>query len=381
MEIENFVSLFKKHFSIRPFTKSAFVQYRKKVKPEVFKHLSDVIVNEFYTDNEAGVKLWKDFRLLAVDGSRITLPHTKELKEIYGETKNESSSGVVQSRVSVLYDLLNNFVMDGILSPLATGEGKMALEHLKYVNQNDLVIYDRGYPSFNLIYEHIKQKSNFLIRAKESYSNITKEFVGSGKSTQIVSISPGQHKKFIEKEYDKHTTVKVRLIRVELLNGAIEILMTSLLDCTKYRTEIFKELYFQRWGVETFFDELKNKLKVENFSGYTNQSILQDFFAALFVSNVQTLIVSELTDEINEQKKGDKYNYKVNSNLSYGFLKNRIVTLFFSNNELDKTIEELKTLFSKHLVPIRPNRSNERDVDKYRKRLKPKITKNQKDAI
>lgn len=48
---------------------------------------------------------------------------------------------------------------------------------------------------------------------------------------------------------------------------------------------------------------------------------------------------------------------------------------------MDKTIEELKSLFSKHLVPIRPNRSNERDVDKYRKRLKPKITKNQKDAI
>ncbi len=61
--------------------------------------------------------------------------------------------------------------------------------------------------------------------------------------------------------------------------------------------------------------------------------------------------------------------------------KNRIVTLFFSTNDMDKTIEELKSLFSKHLVPIRPNRSNERDVDKYRKRLKPKITKNQKDAI
>jgi len=157
--------------------------------------------------------------------------------------------------------------------------------------------------------------------------------------------------------------------------------MSSLLDCTKYRTEIFKELYFQRWGVETFFDELKNKLRVETFSGYTNQSILQDFFAALFVSNVQTLIVSELTDEINEQKKENKYKYKVNSNLSYGFLKNRIITLFFSNNDMDKTIEELKSLFSKHLVPIRPNRSNEHEVDKYRKRLKPKITKNQKDAI
>ena len=88
-----------------------------------------------------------------------------------------------------------------------------------------------------------------------------------------------------------------------------------------------------------------------------------------------------MTNEINEQTKGDKYNYKVNNNLSYGFLKDRIVTLFFSKNEMDDTIKELKILFKKHLVPIRPNRSNSRDVDKYRKRLKPKVTKNLRDAF
>ncbi len=165
MEIENFIRLFKNRFNIKAFTKSASVQYRKKLKPEIFRHLSDVIVNEFYTDNEPGVKLWNRFRLLAVDASRLTLPHTEELKDIYDETRDESQSGVVQSGVSVLYDLLNNFVIDRILSPLTTGERKLALEHLFHVNENDLVIYDSGYPSFDMIYKHIKLKSNFLIRA------------------------------------------------------------------------------------------------------------------------------------------------------------------------------------------------------------------------
>ena len=76
------MGLFNKHFNLKPFTKSAFVQYRKKIKPELFKHLSDTIVNEFYTDNEAGIKLWNGFRLLGVDGSRLTLPYTKELTHI-----------------------------------------------------------------------------------------------------------------------------------------------------------------------------------------------------------------------------------------------------------------------------------------------------------
>ena len=30
-------------------------------------------------------------------------------------------------------------------------------------------------------------------------------------------------------------------------------------------------------GVETFYGELKNKLKVEHFSGYSNNTIQQDF--------------------------------------------------------------------------------------------------------
>ena len=73
--------------------------------------------------------------------------------------------------------------------------------------------------------------------------------------------------------------------------------------------------------------------------------------------------------------------YKVNNNLSYGFLKDRIVTLFFSKTDTDSTLSELKELFKKHLIPIRPNRTFERQKDKYRTKQKPKIPKNQKDTL
>ena len=58
--------------------------------------------------------------------------------------------------------------------------------------------------------------------------------------------------------------VKVRLVRVKLPDGEVELLITSLMDIKKYPTALFKELYFKRWGIETFYDEFKNKIKVEN---------------------------------------------------------------------------------------------------------------------
>ena len=99
------------------------------------------------------------------------------------------------------------------------------------------------------------------------------------------------------------------------------------------------------------------------------------------MSNVQSLIIGEINDELAEEFTENKYQYKVNNNLSYGFLKDRIITLFFSDKEMETIVSELKELFKKHTIPIRPNRKYERNTDKYRKRDKPKVLKNIKDAI
>ncbi len=383
-EIENFIHFISQNIkekAIVCFTKSAFVQCRKKIKPEAFKYLSDSLIEEFYTDNDDSIKLWNGFRVLAVDGSRLSLPDTQELEKIYGRTKNQSETGVVQARISVLYDVLNKFAIDGSLSPLSTGEGVLALNHLPFSQKGDLIIYDRGYPSFNLIYEHFEKGIDFLIRVKADFSNITREFYKSGLYSDIVQIKPGKNAKLSDKSYSKETSKAVRLVKVELPSEEVEILITSLLDSAKYPDSIFKDIYFLRWGVETFYDELKNKIKAENFSGYSQHSILQDFYAALFVSNVQSLIVGEINDELAEESLENRYQYKVNSNLLYGFLKDRIITLFFSNKEMETIVSELKELFKKHTIPIRPNRKYKRNIDKYRKRDKPKVLKNIKDAI
>jgi len=371
LEIENFVSHLKRDCGLstfKSFTKSAFIQCRKKIQPEVFKRLNNLLIDEFYTDNELGIKRWNSFRVLAVDGSSVNLPFTKELQQIYGLTKNQTDTGIVQARVSVLYDVLNNYVLDGILSPKVIGERSLALRHLVKSKINDFIIYDRGYPSYDFIHEHYKRNLAFLIRTKVSFSAVTKDFVANGKTTQVVEIYPGKKTIIIDKEYHKNTPIKVRLIRIDLPSGDTELLITSLLDNKKYPHKIFKELYFKRWKVETFYDELRNKLKVEHFSGYSHQSILQNFNASLFISNIQTLVVSDLEKDIKKIAKTRELDYKVNNNLSYGFLKNRMISLFFNNPNMEDVLSELKILFKKELIPIRPNRSNERNIGKYRRK-------------
>ncbi len=133
------------------------------------------------------------------------------------------------------------------------------------------------------------------------------------------------------------------------------------------------------FNVEVFYDELKNKIKVEHFSGYSQHSILQDFYAALFVSNVQSLIVGEINDELAIESEGNKYQYKVNNNLSYGFLKDRIITLFFSDKDMAIITSELKEIFKRHTIPYDLiEDTNEMYISTG---TKPKVLKNIKDAI
>lgn len=384
IEIVNFLSFLKrKDIAQETFSKSAFVQARKKIKPEVFKHLNQRIIEEFYKDNSGVLRQFDNLRILAMDGSRLTLPFTKELEEIYGQTKNQTNTYIVQAKACVLYDLLNEICINGVLSSIDTDERTQAKQLLEHCQANDLIIYDRGYPSFELIYEHYQKNLHFLMRMPLDFSQVVKDFVASGKTSQIVEIKPGQKKSFENKPYTKSSTLKIRLLRITLNGGGIEVLATSLLDSKHYGNDVFKELYFKRWKIETYYDELKNKLKIEEFSGYSNQSILQDFYSTLFVSNIQTLIENEINEEIEKESetKNIKYQYKINTTLSYGFMKDRILELFFTKNDMNDIINELKELFKKHLIPIRPNRKFERKIGKYRTRTKPIVTKNQKNIL
>ncbi len=49
------------------------------------------------------------------------------------------------------------------------------------------------------------------------------------------------------------------MVRVILDNGEIEVLVTSLFDQAHYPSHEFKELYYRRWGIETFYSILKEK--------------------------------------------------------------------------------------------------------------------------
>jgi len=390
-ELNDFIREVKKE-SIK-YGKSAMSKARVKISPELFVDLNEGMIEDIYSDKE-DVKLHYGFRISGVDGSTLALPNmdilkdkqqSEDLKEIYGKGKNQKGEYATTPRISIMYDLENKFVLDGILSSIHSSEGFMAIEHIdkllilkKKVKESykDLLIYDRGYPSMGLIKYHYKHGLDFLMRVNKKSFKAVVEFKRSKKVDEIIEIEvtrgilnnlskEKQHPnlKALIKELKIGDKVKIRAVKVILKNGTVEVLLTSLLSQKDYKTEIFQELYFKRWGVEIAYDVLKNLFNLENFTGLTQIAINQDFYATILTNNICSLIMNDVMEEkvsLYNQSKERKYLYQLNKSFSIGCMKNSLVLMLQKNVREEKIYQMIEDEILGNLLPIKPDRSFKR---------------------
>ena len=350
-------------------TASAYTRARAKLNYTAFIELYRLVREQFYEDGD--YYRFKGFRLLAVDGSIIILPNSDNIKKVFTPTitKNQImdfSKEVVQARASVLYDVLNNIVIDASLQDKANGERVLAVSHLQYTQKDDLLIFDRGYPSIELFSHIINNDADFLIRIRRNSFKQVAFLFHSNCLQNDVTIEIKAPKNIKETLIEKNLPIimQIRFVRVVLGNGEIEVLATSVLNHTVLQTTDFKELYHQRWGIETFFHILKNRLSLENFTGNTALAVQQDFYITMFLSNYESLLVYDTNITLSQKSKEYKNNQKVNKSISFNSIKQKSFALFYSNLDIDTTLKEMQKLFITTPTAIRPYRPHKKRLDK-----------------
>jgi hypothetical protein len=294
---------------------------------------------------------WNDYFIYAVDGSRIALPMDKKLLSYYGAVGRGAKSPTAQA--SILYDVLNDIIVDAAIVPVKIGERKLAFDHidvLKTINEDKkkLVIFDRGYPSWKLIDRLESNGLSYVMRVQRTF-NVSVD--AQTKADGVVQLNTGD------------AIHQLRVLKIKLDGGITETLITNIHD-EALSVDDFKKLYFMRWPIETKYNIIKNKLELENFTSRTVDGIKIDFFAMMFVTNLMASVEHDVKAEIESERedKSNKYTYRVNKNELIGVLKDYFIVAVAHDcpDKQKEAIDKILTEAQRNVVPIRPNRSVER---------------------
>ena len=332
------------------YSKQAFSKGRKRIKPEAFQELFQRVVENFY--EKAELTDWKGYQLFGIDGTRLNLPCTNELAELYG-VQTSQGAPQVQALVSCMYDLLNGMIVDTRFAPCRSSERAAAKDmivsfRLKNV-PSPVFIMDRGYPAAELIDAIVRSGYHFMMRCPT-------EFLRSMKLPEQDNTIEYRFAKL------KHT-LKLRVLKIQLSNGDIEYLATNIFD-SRISLDDFKWAYRKRWGIETRYNDVKNKLEIENFTGYSPDAILQDFYATMFLTALAGVLEYDLREEIEaaHTRPENRYAYKLNVAMTISELKRTVVEMLStsSGRKRERLYAQMVVRLTKAVLPVRPGRSSDR---------------------
>jgi hypothetical protein len=339
--------LFMNNYLSAPVSASAYTQARSKFKHTAFMELNNDIIDLFYSEDE-GIKKWNGYRCIGADGSKIILPKTPEIAKEFGSitVKNKTmDSSFSCALFECYYDVLNHVAIKSLLSHGLSYEVNLATQMLSATAENDLLIYDRAYASYEFLATLITQRKNYLIRCPNSSFKEVGSLIRDTKNwSKVVTLKvPHSQKKNIAAK-GLPMEIKVRFISVILSTGEVEILVTSIMDKSIERQE-FRWLYGMRWGVETYFSIVKGRLCLENFTGKTPEAVKQDFWSTIFISNFETLMTEGSEDEMNADLQDGQYAKKINTSVSFNAIKNMAFELFMGNEDSASSLEKLIRIF------------------------------------
>jgi hypothetical protein len=352
-------------------TSSAFIQQRAKINSKAFEFL----FREF-TDSMDRPKTHKGYRLVAVDGSDLHIHHNPNDEKSYFQSI-PNSKGFNLIHLNVMFDLCQNTYLDACIQ-----NGRKQNEYKALIDMVDnsriqdevLLIADRGYESYN-VFAHIMEKGwKYLIRVKDINSRgILSSFKLSDegeldrqvnctltrKQTKEIKARPDIYKfmpnnskfDYMNSKDNPYYDMSFRIVRVKTGENTYQSFITNL-DSDEFELEEIRRLYKMRWGVETSFRELKHTIGLTHLHTKKTEFVFQEVFAKMVMYNFCEIITGQVVIE----QKSRKHNYQVNYSIAM-----QICIQFFKTKKNEHP-PNVKALIERHILPIRKDRTHPRKI-------------------
>lgn len=287
-------------------SKQALSKARYGIRYELFQEFFEHSAN-FYYEHIMERKLWNDrYHIFAIDGSTHEVPSSKSTFKEFGKQSDQKNPDLYWSMALalVLYDILEDVIVDAAIEKQFYSEREMSLRHLARLfvlglENDSIVIFDRGYYSAEIYQEWVTAGCKVLMRLK--------------KPNRLCSLDGDDVLDHVNAP--DGTKIDCRVIKYTLSSGEIEYLITA---------------------------------------------VRQDFYIVMLQANLASLIKHQADEIISSSAKSEsKYIYAANRIFIIGKVCRNLlrwITIQISQSQLDEIVLEA----SKKRSQVRPGRSCKR---------------------
>lgn len=351
----------------QPATPESYIKRRGHISGALFKDLNSYLMTLAL---KSGIlKLWKGKKYLCgIDGTRLSLPYTPELYKLYRGRDDKDHN---LARGAFVTDLMNRVIVSADIYPNKTEERKAALNLLAssefpYPLQSTVFVMDRGYPSLYLMNWFHKHTGGFIMRARRDTNPAIAEFMDSDKTAESVVLNLSENRRDIA--YRRPRPLTVRLIKRPPLpdddmdsrtSPTEPVVFITNLDESEYPDETIVQAYKMRWHSETEIGTEKNELQIEIFSGIRDVCIRQDFYSAIILYNLESLLRIPCNKKLAHHT--GKYDVQVDMNCTWKYMIDLIYAMVGPPRAFREQLTITVKLFLRFRSVQRPGRSEPRN--------------------
>lgn len=258
-------------------TEEAFAKARKLMPPAWWSCLIALLTERFESQHEELIR-WKRFRLLALDGTTLSLPEDQRLTQHFG-TSGNGVARRTQARMVLLQLPFVRLPWSYELCRIDEGERTIAERLLQHLRPDDLVLMDQGFWSYGAFHQVQSAGAYFGIRRHPQAKFRTIKRLGP--KDRLVKWNKPTGPRW--RGLDLPESITLRVVDYQIPGFRPSAVVTNALDPREISRDEWvhvttqseagrpldrgvrrrQGLYHRRWEIETSFHEMKVTQQME----------------------------------------------------------------------------------------------------------------------
>lgn len=336
--------------------RSTFCEARQRLGPAPLRRLAEQVIELQATPETPGA-FYGGLRLMALDGFVVDVADSPDNARIFGRpSSGRSPAAFPQARVLALCEVGTHVLWRTQTKPCRRGEVPTARRLVDFLREDMLLLWDRGFLSYDLVQRVRRRRAQLLARIKNNLVFRPLRRLRDGSYLAKLYPSPRHRQR------DEGGGV-VRIIEYTWNDpgrsgsGRKHRLLTTLLDAARHPARRLIVLYHERWEEELTIDELKTHQRERPvLRSETPAGVVQEIEGLLLAHFVVRVLMSEAA------RRSGLPPRRLSFTGTLKVLRCRLPECPKSRAGLRRWYEDLLAEIAEEVLPARRNRINPRVI-------------------